>query len=99
MMRDKDRRGILARLAAVPGVSHLVATSASHPRAADPRDLARDCEGLGLSVAVRPTVAEAFAYARRLAGPDDTVCVTGSLLVVGEVKAVLEGTTVSGLRG
>jgi dihydrofolate synthase/folylpolyglutamate synthase len=99
MMQDKDRRGVLARLAAVPGVSHLVATSASHPRAADPRDLARDCEGLGLSVAVRPMVAEAFAHARRLAGPDDTLCVTGSLLVVGEVKAVLEGTTVSGLRG
>jgi dihydrofolate synthase/folylpolyglutamate synthase len=44
-------------------------------------------------------VADAFAYARNLAGPDDTICVTGSLLVVGEVKAVLEGTTVSGLRG
>ena len=44
-------------------------------------------------------MAEAFAYARSLAGPDDAVCVTGSLLVVGEAKAVLEGTTVSGLRG
>ena len=99
MMRDKDRRGVLARLAAVPGVSHLVVTSAAHPRAADPLDLVCDCEGLDVPVAARPTVAEAFAYARSMAGPDDTICVTGSLLVVGEVKAVLEGTTVSGLRG
>ncbi|TAL11593.1 MAG: bifunctional folylpolyglutamate synthase/dihydrofolate synthase [Nitrospirae bacterium] len=99
MMRDKDRRGVLTRLAAVSGVSHLIVTGAAHPRAADPRELAGDCEGLGMSVAVRLTVAEAFAYARSLAGPDDTICVTGSLLVVGEAKAVLEGTTVSGLRG
>lgn len=99
MMRDKDRRGVLAHLATVPGVSHLVVTSAVHPRAADPRELARDCGGLGVSVAVKPTVAEAFAYARKLAGPDDAICVTGSLLVVGEAKAVIEGTTVSGLRG
>ena len=99
MMRDKDRKGVLSRLAFVPGVSHLVVTSAAHPRATDPQELARDSEGLGVPVAVRPTVAEAFAHARSLAGPDDTICVTGSLLVVGEAKAVLEGTTVSGLRG
>lgn len=99
MMRDKDRKGVVALLAAIPGVSHLIVTSAAHPRATDPRELARDSEGLSVPVAVRPTVAEAFAYARNLAGPDDTICVTGSLLVVGETKAALEGTTVSGLRG
>jgi dihydrofolate synthase/folylpolyglutamate synthase len=74
-------------------------TRATHPRAADPQDLARDATGLGVPIAVRSTVSEAFAYARTLAGPDDTICVTGSLLVVGEVKALLEGTTVSELRG
>jgi len=99
MMRDKDRRGVLAPLAAVPGVSHLVLTRAAHPRAADPQELARDGAGLGIPLVVQPTVGEAFAYARRLAGPDDTICVTGSLLVVGEAKAALDGTIVSGLRG
>lgn len=99
MMRDKDRRGVMAVLTAIPGVSHLIVTRAAHPRAADPEDLARDAAGLGVPVAVRSSVSEAFAYARTLAGPDDTVCVTGSLLVVGEVKAMLEGTTVSELRG
>jgi dihydrofolate synthase / folylpolyglutamate synthase len=99
MMRDKDRRGVMALLTAIPGVSHLIVTRAAHPRAAAPEDLARDAAGLGVPVAVRSTVSEAFAYARTLAEPDDTVCVTGSLLVVGEVKALLEGTTVSELRG
>ncbi len=99
MMRDKDRTGVLSRLALVPGVSRLVVTSAAHPRATDPPELARDCEGLGVPVVVRPTVAEAVAYARSLAGPDDTICVTGSLLVVGEAKAVIEGTARSGLCG
>jgi len=99
MMRDKDRKGVLSRLAAVPGVSHLVVTAAAHPRAADPRELARDCDGLGLPVAVKPTVAEAVAHARSLAEPGDTICVTGSLLVVGEAKAMIEETVVSGLRG
>jgi dihydrofolate synthase/folylpolyglutamate synthase len=99
MMRDKDRKGVLARLAAVPGVRHLIVTAAAHPRAADPHELAHDCDGLGVPVAVKPTVAEAFAHARSLAGPDDTICVTGSLLVVGEAKAVIEETAVSGLRG
>ena len=99
MMRDKDRKGVLTPLAAVPGVSHLVVTSATHPRAADPQELAHDCAGLGVPVTVRPTVAEAFAYARSLARPDDTICVTGSLLVVGEAKAVLDGTTLSEIRG
>jgi dihydrofolate synthase/folylpolyglutamate synthase len=54
---------------------------------------------LCVPVVVRPTVAEAVAYARSLAGPDDTICVTGSLLVVGEAKAVIEGTARSGLCG
>jgi len=41
----------------------------------------------------------AFARARALARREDTICVTGSLSVVGEAKAILEKTTVSDLRG
>jgi dihydrofolate synthase/folylpolyglutamate synthase len=99
MMRDKDMRGVLSRLAAVPGVSHLILTQAAHPRAARPEDLAREGADLDAPILLGPTVGEAFARAKTLAGPTDTICVTGSLLVVGEVKAVLDGTTVSALRG
>ena len=99
MMRDKDVRRVLSRLAAVPGVSHLILTRAAHPRAADPEDLAREVADLGVPILLGPSVGEAFACARTLAEPMDTICVTGSLLVVGEVKAILDGTTVSTLRG
>src|SRR2546425_1056338 len=61
--------------------------------------LARDAADLGVPITVKATVGEALACARMLAGADDTICVTGSLLVAGEAKAMLEGTTVSGLRG
>lgn len=99
MMRDKDHVGVLSCLAAVPGVRCFVVTGAAHPRAMAPYDLARDCEGLGAPVVVKPTVAEAVAYAGSLAGPEDTICVTGSLLVVGEAKALFESMTVSEVRG
>lgn len=99
MMRDKDIRGVLSRLAAIPGVSHLILTRAAHPRAASPDVVAREGADLGVPVLLGPTVGEAFARARALAGPEDTICVTGSLLVVGEVKAILDGTTVSTLKG
>src|SRR2546426_11240112 len=99
MMQDKDRRRILAILTTVPGVSQLILTRAAHPRAAAPEALAQDAADLGVPITVKATVGEALACARMLAGADDTICVTGSLLVAGEAKAMLEGTTVSGLRG
>jgi dihydrofolate synthase / folylpolyglutamate synthase len=37
--------------------------------------------------------------ARRLASPRDLMCVTGSLMLVGEIKALLRGCEVSLLRG
>ncbi len=99
MMRDKDHRGVLARLAAVPGVAQLIVTRAAHPRAAAPEDLARKGADLGVPIQVCPSVGEAFARARTLAGREDTILITGSLLVVGEAKAILDETTVSALRG
>jgi dihydrofolate synthase/folylpolyglutamate synthase len=99
MMCDKDIGGVLFHLAAVPGVSHMILTRAAHPRAAALEDLACAGTHLGIPIQIAPTVEEAFAHARALAGPDDTICVTGSLLVVGEAKAILDGTTVSPLRG
>lgn len=99
MMRDKDRRGVMNCLALVPRASHFILTRAAHPRAAEPQELARDGEDLGLRLEITATVSEALACARALATRDDTICVTGSLLVVGEVRAILENTTVSALRG
>ena len=99
MMRDKDRRGVLARLARIPGASHLILTKARHPRAAEPEELAQAAAGLEIPMDITSSLPAAFARARALARREDTICVTGSLSVVGEAKAILEKTTVSDLRG
>jgi dihydrofolate synthase / folylpolyglutamate synthase len=99
MMRDKDHRAVLAHLAGVPGVSRIILTHAAHPRAAEPEILAHHATDLGLRFQTAATVGEAFAVARSIAGPADSICVTGSLLVVGEIKAILQNTPVSALRG
>jgi dihydrofolate synthase / folylpolyglutamate synthase len=99
MMRDKDRRGVLARLARIPGASHLILTKAGHPRAAEPEELAQAAAGLGIPIEIISSLPVAFARARALAHREDTIFVTGSLSVVGEAKAILEKTTVSDLRG
>jgi dihydrofolate synthase / folylpolyglutamate synthase len=99
MMRDKDRGAVLARLAGTPGASHLILTKAMHPRAAEPEELAQAAAGLGIPVEIMSSVPAALARARALAHRNDTICVTGSLSVVGEAKAALENTTVSDLRG
>jgi dihydrofolate synthase / folylpolyglutamate synthase len=99
MMRDKDRLGVLARLATTPGASCFILTKAVHPRAAEPEDLAQDSASLGIPTETAMSVREACARAMTLATADDMICVTGSLLVIGEAKAFLERTTVSDLRG
>ena len=99
MMRDKDRQGVLARLARIPGASHLILTKATHPRAAEPEELAQAAAGLGIPIEITSSISAAFTRAHAFANREDTICVTGSLSVVGEAKAILEKTPVSDLRG
>jgi len=51
------------------------------------------------SMHVAPHPADALALARRLAAPEDLICITGSLMLVGEVKALLRGCALSPIRG
>lgn len=70
--------------------AHLIATASPHPRAAPAvavaeiarRSLAVPCE-------TAPDVATALARARHLAGPEDLICVTGSLFVVAAARQAL----------
>ena len=83
VMRDKDIEGILAAL--VPAVSSVVATAAPTPRAIPARDLAARIAAIGAGLPVRaeadPTTAVEHAL---VASP--TVCVAGSIFVVGAVR-------------
>jgi dihydrofolate synthase/folylpolyglutamate synthase len=89
---DKDLRRIVTVLAGLgPDTRFLFTRPATHPRAADPRTLAKSvpnaafCRGLPA----------ALSRARREAAKSDLILVTGSLYLAGEALTLLDGT----LRG
>lgn len=97
LMRDKDRTGFFNAI--LPVVNEVVATHVQMARAATLEEIQETLEGWPGMVHSASTAGEAVAMARRIAEPQDLICVTGSLMLVGEVKALLRGCDVSLLRG
>ena len=97
MMRDKDHRGFVEPLRDL--VDEVVLTQADLPRSATAQELRASLEGLLPHTHVVPSLSDAMALARQLATPDGLVCVTGSLMLVGECKAWFRGCGLSPLRG
>ena len=65
----------------------------TNPRAAPPEELARRAfESTGRRYAVRGEPGEAFRAVRRLAEPDDLICVTGSFFIAAEIRRLAVGT-------
>ena len=88
-MQDKDLPGIMEPL--FPSAQRVILARAETPRAADPvilEGLARRYHG---SVLAAPSLGAALSAAYREAGPEDVICVTGSLYLVGDVKTILAG--------
>jgi dihydrofolate synthase/folylpolyglutamate synthase len=90
--QDKDLTRILAELA--PAADTLVLTRSRHPRAwINLEELAAQAEPLlrdtRVPIVIAPDVPDALDQARRLAGPNDVVCVTGSLFVVAAAREAL----------
>jgi dihydrofolate synthase/folylpolyglutamate synthase len=91
MLRGKDPDDMLSALQA--GKARLVITCPPpSPRAMAPEEVAAAASRLGCATEVTSSVAEAVDLARRAAGPDDLILVTGSLYVVGAARAALAGT-------
>ena len=97
MMRDKHPREFLASL--LPLADRLILTQADLPRAATGAELRRLLGDEAPSAQVAPTPSDALAFARRSAAASDLICVTGSLMLVGEIKALLRGDSLSPVRG
>ena len=97
MMRDKDHRGFVEPLRSL--VDEVVLTQADLPRSATAQELQSSLGDLLSHPHVMPLLSDAMALARQLATPDGLVCVTGSLMLVGECKAWLHGCALSPLRG
>ncbi len=93
--RDKDIGGIVRGLRSLP--ARVIATRARNPRAAGASAVAREFSRGGLSVTETESVESALALALGEAGPEDLVCVTGSLFVVAEAIGWYEATP--GMQG
>lgn len=97
MMRDKDMAGMLASL--TPVADHVILTHIDLPRAATVDELRASLPQGGPPVEFIDSVADALDRARRRATVSDLICVTGSLMLVGEVKALLKGCHLSPISG
>jgi dihydrofolate synthase/folylpolyglutamate synthase len=73
----------------------LIATRSRHPRAAEPEAVAAAFAARGVASETCPTVAAALDRAQALAGPDDLICVVGSLFVVAEAREQVLGLAVT----
>ena len=97
MMRDKNHRGFIEPLRGL--LDEVVLTQADLPRAATAQELHASLDGLLPPMHVVPLLSDAMALARQLATPDGLVCVSGSLMLVGECMAWFRGCGLSPLRG
>jgi dihydrofolate synthase/folylpolyglutamate synthase len=93
--RDKDIAAIASEL--VPAAAAIVLTRSYHPRSAPVELLAEQVRPLLRSpdcpVLVTDDIPPAIEAARRLAAPDDLICVTGSLFVVAAAREALGAAT------
>ena len=89
-MRDKELEEIGRIL--FPAARHLLLTSPVSPRAATVEQLLRavPVPPSSSTIALAPSSRDAMTIARTHTPPEGLVCVTGSLYLVGEVKAQLE---------
>lgn len=97
MMHDKDHRGFLGPFR--PLVDALILTQAQLSRAAPPSTLAEAVRSWNTRPYVTPSAGESVTLARRLARKSDIICITGSLILLGEIKSLLGGRLLSPLRG
>jgi dihydrofolate synthase/folylpolyglutamate synthase len=85
--RDKDLVGMLRLL--TPYFHHTLLTRFASPRSVPPEELvALVPPGKGSFVACS-SPQEAWAQARTAAGPDDLICVTGSVFLAGEMRPLM----------
>jgi dihydrofolate synthase/folylpolyglutamate synthase len=87
MMQDKHHSGFLARLS--PLADHVILTQSPILRSASVQMLQQALPHQGLSVQLVPDPLEALTVAREIATSSDLICITGSLILIGAVKASL----------
>lgn len=80
---DKNIAGMMDIL--FPLADVVILTTANHPRSASPQWLAEQASGKGYDTLLTASTAAALDLSLSLASPEDMVCVTGSIIVVGDL--------------
>ncbi len=89
--QDKDLDNILKEI--VPAGHSIIVTRSKNPRAAPPEDLSHRIEKLcDTQPKIADNAQDAVMLARKIASPDDLICITGSAYVAGEALQALEHT-------
>ncbi len=88
VMQDKDISGVLAPI--VPLADRIFLTRAEYNRSAAPEHLFSLIKENRERCRLFTGLAEALARAGKEAAPDDLICVTGSLFVVGEARNLIK---------
>ena len=88
-LRDKDIPAVFSALS--PLAREVILTRPDSERGEAPRDIVRNGWTGGRAVRCRARLEDAWALARGLARPEDTLLVAGSLYLVGDFKRHLAG--------
>ncbi len=83
IMSDKDYPAIVSILA--PLADFVITTEAKMKRSLDAEQLAEEFRTRVRQTTVEKSTLRAYEMAREIAEPDDLICVTGSIFVVGEI--------------
>lgn len=88
MLGDKEREKVVAELA--PLAKAVVVTKPNSPRAGDWEKIADEVRKYVSEVYLIENIGEAVKKGMSLAGPEDLVCVTGSLYMVAEARTLFK---------
>ncbi len=88
ILDDKPFRSMLKCL--LPRCSRAIITRAKTERALAPQKLYAIAQKTISEATIIPEVAAAVQYAVATAGPDEVICIAGSLYVIGEAKEAIE---------
>lgn len=87
VLRDKDYPAMVSEL--LPLAKLFVTITPDSPRALSAQDLAQYLRQAGADAVPSETLEQGVERVLSLAGPEDVVCICGSLYVVGEIRHIL----------
>jgi dihydrofolate synthase/folylpolyglutamate synthase len=91
MLDDKPYPAMLKSILSV--CNRAILTKPAIDRALEPETLYEASKGILKNIKIIPDVKSAIDYAVKTASKDEVICITGSLYVVGEAKAIFSNLT------